>query len=156
MIFTTADCIEFASNVLDMGFMLKNINPPVQNSYVIGSCDVELTDAIIDTKCSWNIKTLQSNIDGICKDYEWQGRGYLMLYNKPKFILFYGLMDTPEDCNYGNEVTYSHLEDSERWIAYTINRDIELEQKIIDQVIKCRAWLEKYHAEINSKLGKIN
>jgi hypothetical protein len=126
------------------------------DDYFVGSCDVELTDTIVDVKASWSIKTLHSAItDGINKDYEWQLRGYMHLYNKPKAVLFYGLMDTPAEANYGNEVTYSHLPESERWVAYQVLHDASLVDAIIERVKQCRIYLEGYDAVIKSKLGRV-
>lgn len=126
------------------------------DEYIVGSCDVELSDTIIDVKASWNIKTLHSAIiDGINSDYEWQGRGYMHLYGKSKFVLFYGLMDTPEDVNYGTAVDYSHLPDSERWVAYQVLHDQSKVDEIIERVKQCRIYLEGYDAIMRSKLGRV-
>jgi hypothetical protein len=78
------------------------------------------------------------------------------LWNKQNAILFYGLIDTPEECNFGNEVIYSDMPIDERWLAYNIESDPELIQSVIDKVIKCREYLDEYDLKIKSKLGKIN
>jgi hypothetical protein len=119
-----------------------------------GTCDVELSDVVIDTKCPYNRKTFFDKLSGIDPDYELQGRVYMRLYNKDKFILFYGLMDTPET-EWTNEVIYEDEAEENRWIAYQINRDVKIEDKIIEKVKTCRDWLEKYDNEVKSKLGKI-
>lgn len=149
------DLIDFAAIQLGLGIAEKN-REQRSDEYFIGSCDVNHTDMIIDVKASWNIKTLHQQIlDGINPDYEWQGRGYMHLYGKSKFIVFHGLMDTPEDVNYGIAIDYSHLPDSERWVAFHVEHDEEKVNAIIERVKQCRIYLEGYDAIIKSKLGHV-
>ncbi len=69
------------------------------NDWITGECDILVPDTIIyDLKTSWSKATFpvlpeQINVGG----YEWQGRGYMMLYNVPKFELVYALVDTPDE-----------------------------------------------------------
>lgn len=149
------ECIDLMASVLDKGIAFKN-DERKENEYFIGTCDVQLDDCIVDVKSVWNRKGLHSACNGLDKDYEWQLRGYMELYNKTKAILFYGLCDTPEECNYGTEVIYSDMPLEERWVAYNVESDSQLVQEIIDKVVKCREYLEEYASKINNKLGKIN
>ena len=89
-------------------------------------------------------------------DYEGQGRVYMRLYDKPKFILFYGLMDTPEFTNYGNEISFAHLSDAERWIGYSVDRDLVIEAEMIQRVKDCRVWLESYDKLVKTKIGRLH
>lgn len=150
------ECIDFASKVLGIGELMKNEAGPKWNEYITGTCDVELVDTIIDVKCPWNVKSLHSNIGGIDTDYEWQGRGYMHLYGKSKFILFFGLMDTPSDvCYQEDDIVYSTMPDNERWLAYEIAHDEAKVLEIIEKVKLCREWLAVYEAQIRGKLGQI-
>jgi hypothetical protein len=149
------DLIDFAAVQLGLGIAEK-CRQGRSDEYFMGTCDVELSDTIIDVKASWNVKTLLAQVtDGLDKDYEWQLRGYMHLYSKPKAILFFGLMDTPADVNYGNEVSYSHIPDNERWVAYNIEHNPELIEAIIERVKQCRIYLEGYDAVVKSKLGNV-
>lgn len=150
-------CIEFACDVLGFSGLQKNVIR-MSNDWVEGTCDVddEITDTIIDTKCSWSYKTLQDSALKLNSDYEWQLRGYMWLYNRSKSILFYGLLDTPAEANYGIKVIWEDLPIEERWVAYSFERDLEIEEKIKDRIIKCREWLDNYNGEIKKKLGIIN
>jgi hypothetical protein len=147
------DNIDFAARVLGYGLLEKNIESR-SDDYFIGCCDVD-TDVIIDVKSPWNRKTFLDSIEELDPNYEWQLRGYMRLYNKPKSILFYGLQNTPPEVNYGNEVTYDHLEESDRWFAFEVLRDEAIEQLIIERVIKCREWLEEHDKFIKSKIGRV-
>jgi len=147
------EAIEFASKVLygDIkAFKNENI---YSNDWLIGTPDVVLENSIIDTKCSWNRKTFLDSALDLNTDYEWQLRGYMMLCEKPFSTLFYYLGDTPAEANYGKRVTYSHLENFERWVAYEFIRDFSIEQQIIDKVEQCREWLKKYDASIQERIG---
>lgn len=150
-------CIEFACDVLGFSGLQKNVIR-MSNDWVEGTCDVddEITDTIIDTKCSWSYKTLQDSALKLNSDYEWQLRGYMWLYNRSKSILFYGLLDTPAEANYGIKVIWEDLPIEERWVAYSFERDLEIEEKIKDRIIKCREWLYNYNGEVKKKLGIIN
>ncbi len=150
-------CIEFACDVLGFSGLQKN-TIRMSNDWIEGTCDVddEITDTIIDTKCSWSYKTLQDSALKLNSDYEWQLRGYMWLYNRSKSILFYGLLDTPAEANYGIKVIWGNLPIEERWVAYSFDRDLEVEEKIKERIIKCREWLDNYEGEIKKKLGIIN
>lgn len=148
------DAIDFAAKVLGYGVAEKN-ELTIQNEYMVGTCDVETHDSIIDVKCPWNKKTFLDNTEELDTNYEWQGRVYMSLYQKDKFILFYGLMDTPE-MDWVEEVIYEDLPESDRWLAYQVDRDAVLEDAITERVIKCREWLDNYDTFVKSKVGRIN
>jgi hypothetical protein len=149
------EVIEMAAEKLGFGFAEKN-QISMDDEYFTGTCDVDMPLCIIDTKAPWNKKTLNdAAVDEVNTDYIWQGRGYMRLYNRQEYYIFYGLVDTPEEANYGNEVKFSHIPEDERWIAYKIKRDVTIEQQIIARVIECRAWLDQYDKKVKSRLGKV-
>jgi hypothetical protein len=147
------DCIDFMARVLGFGLADKN-KIQMSDEFLIGECDVDFLDLIVDVKSPWNRKTLHDAIGGINPEHEWQGRGYMRLYRKPRFIVFHGLMDTPAT-DYEDEVIYSDLPDNERWIAYEIERDEAIESKIIGRVLECREWLTEYDKLVKSRMGRV-
>lgn len=153
------EAIEYMAEMLEFGIAEKNVEQ-AENEFMTGCCDVNLPAAIVDVKCPWDKQTLQSNIYCMDSNYKWQGIGYMILYGKNKFILFYGLMDTDESVNYGEEVIYSTLPDNQRWIAYQIEYDAaalaDLFEQIKARVILCRAWLDDYDTLVRGKMGQIN
>lgn len=153
------ECIQFMSYVLELGIVEKN-KERFSTDHMMGEPDCIPSDTVYDVKCSWDRATLQSQIGTINNDYWWQLLAYCILTKRNKAILFYGLMDTDESINYGTEVIYSDLPDSERWIAYQLNFTPEqlasYEQAIIDRVEMCRTWLNKYDQKVKSKIGRIN
>ena len=151
------ELIDFMAEQLGYGMAQKN-QEYKEDEWFTGTCDVVLNDAIVDVKAPWNRKTLLDSVSSdIDTDYEYQLQGYCHLYNKPKGILFYGLMDTPSDIAYTDEdVTYSHLPDNERWTAFEVTYSEYKIKDIIQRVIQCREYLANYESLIKSKLGKIN
>ena len=147
------EAINFASKVLYGGIKAYKNEDIYANEWMVGTPDVILENSIIDTKCSWNRKTFLDSALELNTDYEWQLRAYMMLCNKDFATLFYYLGDTPADANYGTKVSYSHLEDFERWVSYEFKRDISIEQEIIERVELCRNWLQKYDADIQARIG---
>jgi hypothetical protein len=147
------EAIQSASKVLYGGIKAYKNEDIYANEWLVGTPDVILKNSIIDTKCSWNRKTLLDSALELNTDYEWQLRGYMMLCNKDYATLFYYLGDTPAAANYGTKVSYSHLEDFERWVSYEFKRDLDKEQEIIERVEQCREWLKNYDAEIQAHLG---
>jgi hypothetical protein len=147
------EAIEFATKVLYGGIKAYKNEDIYANEWMVGTPDVILENSIIDTKCSWNRKTFLDSALELNTDYEWQLRAYMMLCNKEYATLFYYLGDTPAAANFGTKVSYSHLEDFERWVSYEFKRDISIEQEIIDRIELCRDWLQKYDADIQARIG---
>lgn len=149
------ELIDFMAVQLGFGLADKNTEEK-EDDYFIGTCDVDFPKLIVDVKAPFTNTTLQSSVSVVEVDYPFQGRGYLRLWDKEEFILFYGLMNTPPECNYDREVTYDHIPANERWIAYKIKRDLKIEQEMIERVKLCRTWLDGYDKLVKSRLGKLH
>lgn len=149
------ELIDFMAVQLGFGMAEKNI-VRLHDEFIEGECDVDLPNCIVDVKASWNRTTLHKQvIEGLDKDYEWQLIGYCHLYKKPKGILFYGLMNTPET-NYSDEIVFEDMPNELRWLAYEVPASEEKVKAIIERVKQCREYLLEYDKLIKSKLGKLN
>ena len=148
------NAIDFMASTLNFGIAEKNINI-FANEWCVGTPDVIIGDTIIDLKCAWSTKTLLDSATTLNTDYEWQLRAYMWITNCTDAILFYALMDTPAEANYGIKVIYENLPASERWVAYKFKRDESKEELIKQKVLECREWLVNYDIEIKKKLGNI-
>ena len=148
------DCIDFMADVLGFGLAEKN-ELSMEDDYLTGTCDVVMPTLIVDVKSPWSKKTLQDSSLDLNMDYYWQGQGYMHLYDKKEFILFYGLMDTPAAINYGSDIIYSTLPKDERWAAFRIQRNDEDIKSIIEKVDKCREWLNEYDVKLCKTIGKV-
>jgi len=148
------DLIDFMAEVLGFGLAQKN-TVRLHEHWIEGECDVNLPDCVVDVKASWNKTTLHKQVlEGFDSDYRWQLIGYCHLYSKPKGILFFGLMNTPET-DWSQEVIFEDLPVNERWIAYEVTPTKEDFEAIYDRVMLCREYLNKYDKLIKSKLGTI-
>ena len=128
------------------------------NKFIQGECDVISEDKIQDYKTSWSKDTfpeLPSDID--VGGYEWQGRGYMMLYNRPIFELVYCLVDTPDELlDFENNLSIHHVEDVEpelRITKLTFKRDFEKEKLIEHKVKECRKYANWRKEQIALKYG---
>ena len=85
----------FYADILGLPNLYKAlISMQIEELNFKGTCDCINGDIIIDFKCSWDPATF-INAE-LTKDYEWQLRAYMMLYDKPKAELVYALMDIPD------------------------------------------------------------
>jgi hypothetical protein len=126
--------------------------------YLQGECDVDAEDRIQDYKTSWTKDTfpvLPEEID--VGGYEWQGRGYMMLWNRPKFELVYCLVDTPDELlNWELNLSLHHVSDIEpelRITSLVFDRDLEKEQLIKHKVLECRKYATWYKEQIANKFN---
>lgn len=149
------DLIDFMARQLGYGMAEKN-KIRVSDEYFDGECDVDLPNAIVDVKASWNRKTLHEQVlNGLDKDYEMQLKGYCHLYKKPLGILFFGLMNTPET-NFSQEIVHEDMPENERWLAYNVPADDLFILEVKKRVDMCRLYLNEYDKLIKSNLGKIH
>lgn len=151
-----ADNIEFMCQVLGLGVAEKNLETK-EDDHFIGTCDVDTSvlNAVIDVKSSWNRTTFHSNVHGMNGDYKWQGIGYCHLWKRQRFILFYGLLDTPADVNYEQEIVFEDRPENERWLAYQTPARPDLIPAIIERVELCRDYLIEYDKTIRARVGRI-
>ena len=126
------------------------------NDWITGECDIETDDMIIDIKSPWSTETFPACPDEIDnKEYEWQLRGYMWLYDKPFAELAYCLVDTPDGLlNYEPNWDIhkvSHIAPELRVTVKRFERDKEKEQEIIDRIELCREYAEEYKNKILNK-----
>jgi hypothetical protein len=160
--------IEITDNVIFGGVGLVKNKEKKENDFIQGTCDVSYEDYVIDQKAPWNSKTFFSKaMDSVENNYLWQLKGYSILFNKPRAILSYTLVNTPTwaclNASYNNrklddiefESTYDDIPEAERVIAYEIPI-LEKDEKDIEMaVLRCRDYLAFYESLIKSRLGVV-
>jgi len=124
-----------------------------RNDYITGECDIDTGDEIIDIKCSWSKKTFPASPGDIkINDYEWQLRGYMMLWERPNATVCYCLVDTPGHLRPTYESDSIHdmgnIEEQLRISMFTIFRDEAKEQQIIDRINNVNEFAKEYKNEI--------
>lgn len=123
------------------------------NDWITGECDIYDADTklIRDIKTSWSLATFPlfaTNAD----DYEWQMRGYMMLWDCDEASVDYCLIDTPEHLiGYEQRDLHivSHIEPEKRVKSFVYERDLEKEERIKQ---RCKQ-LQGYYNQLKSELG---
>ena len=68
------------------------------NEYLTGEPDFLLPHKGVDIKSAWSLDTFPSLIeDAHDSDYEWQMRGYMILWSLPEWEVAYCMVDTPDE-----------------------------------------------------------
>jgi hypothetical protein len=93
-IFNESEAITLVNDVLQSNFTKNEVR--MANNLITGECDIEDSNEIVDVKCSWDRFTFLDSFSGGGKNYEWQLRGYMQLYEKPKASVIYCLTDKPD------------------------------------------------------------
>ena len=151
-------CEQESINLLNSvrGLSLVKNTERKTNDYLTGECD--LFDASKkrghDIKTSWSAATFPIlSIDCEDKLYEWQMRGYMMLWDADEWEVNYCLVDTPETL-IGFEPmqmhVVSHIPDHMRLTTWKIQRDKEKEAEIIEKVKAAREYYAQVIQEFNA------
>lgn len=140
------------------GLALTKNSERRSNGLITGECD--LYDAERkrghDLKSSWSAKTFPGWVKD-CEDriYEWQMRGYMMLWDADEWEVNYSLVDTPERL-IGYEPlqmhVVSHIPEHMRLTTWALERDLEKEALI---GVKVRA-AQDYYREVIAEFDQIH
>jgi hypothetical protein len=116
---------------------------------ITGECDI--WDAFMshgrDIKAPYSMATMPI-ILADCYDsgYEWQMRGYSILWDAERWSVDYVLVSTPEEL-IGYEPPslhyVDHIPEHLRWTTWTVQRDRGLESLITDKVLAARRYFRK-------------
>ena len=128
----------------------------IENDFITGECDILTNDKIIDIKTSWSLDTfpeLPEDIDS--KEYEWQGRAYMLLFNRFEFELVFCMVSTWDEflTQYDDKALHKvdHIDPRKRITSITFERDLELERQMIE---RCQLATEYYVERINKLNAK--
>lgn len=148
------DGIDLLNNVRFTKYTKNKLR--VENEYMSGCCDILLDDLIIDIKSSWSLETFPATpSEGESSDYEWQGRAYMWLYDRPEFELIYTMYDTHDDLltDWDNRSIHkvNHIPSHHRITVITYQRDEQYEDLIRERLIHCNEYYSQYVNELNNK-----
>lgn len=153
--------IDLINQVRFMDF-IKNTER-IDLGWLTGECDINATDRIIDVKCSWSFDTFPAYEEEAQKSvkksgYDWQMRGYMMLFNKDLAEVIYCLTSTPDELltqwdNF-NLHKVDHIEAEKRITAVRIERDLTIEEEIKKQYEIANAYYKECMAELTTKNQK--
>jgi len=124
------------------------------NEWITGECDIFTGKKIIDIKSSWSLATFPCvSEDGIDKQYEWQGRAYMMLWDCEEFENAYCMVSTPEELLKYDQLDLHYVDNIDEALRVTITpykRDLELEEKIKQ---KCEA-AQQYFNDVLEQIAQ--
>lgn len=128
-----------------------------EDEWLTGECDIhdEAARKTIDTKSVWAKNTFPATPEeGENSEYEWQGRGYMRLWDALEHDVAYCLVNTPQELisRYEQEDLH-YVDDIDERLRITIvnyQRCPIKEALIITKVEACRRYLEEYLQRIYS------
>jgi hypothetical protein len=131
--------------------LVKNPQRKV-NKWLTGECDLDTGKKIIDIKTSWSLATFPAiKSDAHDSDYEWQGRAYMMLWDRDLFELAYCMVSTPlELIGWEDESAHivDHIDPALRVTAVQYPRDQAKEKLIEIKVGAARKYIDSVLDEI--------
>lgn len=111
-----------------------------ENEWIGGTCDIYTGSGIHDIKSSWSLNTFPATLrDAEDSTYQWQVRGYMMLWNADYAEVNYCMVDTPDELiGFEDQSAHlvSHIDPMLRVTRVRYERDKELEDLIR---FKCEA-----------------
>ena len=128
----------------------------IDNEWLTGECDILLDDKIIDVKTSWSLETWPATPgEAHDSEYEWQGRAYMMLYDRPTFELSFCMVTTKDEfLNQWENLSIhrvDHIAPEKRITSVIYERDLEKEQMIRDKCIFASEYYSQYINLLNEK-----
>lgn len=102
----------------------------------------------VDIKIAWSLLTFplsEAMVDE--KDYEWQARGYMCLFDLPEWDIAYCAIDTPSELLREWDDPKIHLIDSAIPMHHRITikrytRDMEKEKKMLEKCDAANKWIQ--------------
>jgi hypothetical protein len=132
----------------------------LETELMTGECDILLDEAIIDIKTSWSLETWPATAeDGDESLYEWQGRAYMYLYDRPSFELIYCMVSTDPKNDLGllnqwdnmSLHRVDHIDAAKRITVIRYERDIELELAMLERLRHASEFYVQYINKLNNK-----
>lgn len=142
-------------NAVRMTSYVKN-DKRLINDIMTGECDILLDNHIIDIKTSWSLETFPAlPEDGMNKDYEWQLRAYMYLYDRPTAELIYCMVTTNDDLlsQWDNLSLHrvDHIDPDKRVTVIPFERDQDLESQMIEKLDAASELYVNYVNQLTNK-----
>lgn len=135
----------------------KKYEHRAENEWLTGSCDIITEDLIIDIKSSWSLETFPATSYELkdLSEYEWQGRAYMWLYDRPRFELCYVMVSTADDLlsDYDSYAIHKvdHIDPAKRITSITFERDKELEIQMAERLIEATKFYKEVLTQLQDK-----
>jgi hypothetical protein len=135
----------------------KKYEHRAENEWLTGSCDIITENIIIDIKTSWSLDTFPATTYELkdISDYEWQGRAYMWLYDRPRFELCYVMVSTAPELlgEYENGALHyvDHIAPEKRITSITFERDKEIEIQMAERLILATEFYNEVLTQLKNK-----
>lgn len=148
-------CEDFGIDLYNKVFMYNLQKMPANsrrnNGIITGEPDLVAwsSNKGVDIKVAWSLLTFPLTADAAGKkDYEWQARGYMCLFDLDVWEIAYCAIDTPEELLREWDDRSIHIIDDaiplhHRITVARFERDKEIEQKMLDKCAKANAWIKQ-------------
>lgn len=104
------------------------------NDWITGECDVCPPKKIIDIKSAWSLATFPATARAAADTgYEWQVRGYMMLWEADTAEVAWCMVNTPEDLIGWEDPSLHYVDHIDPMLRVTLvkyTRDLALEERI--------------------------
>jgi len=101
----------------------------------------------VDIKIAWSLLTFPLTEDQAGKkDYEWQARGYMCLFDLPEWEIAYCAVNTPDELlKPWDDPTHHYIDDSipmhHRITVASYTRDMEIEKEMLAKCDEANKWI---------------
>lgn len=125
------------------------------NAWITGECDLydERRRRGHDIKAPWSLKTFPAwTVDAIEQLYEWQMRGYMMLWDADEWEVNYVMVNTPHELIRGEPMDQhlvDHIPPHHRVTTWVIERDYQKESLIRHRCEAARWYYEQLIREFD-------
>lgn len=122
--------------------------------YLSGHPDIITDDSIIDIKTSWSLENFPA-LPEDADSYEWQVRGYMHLFNKPRASVIFCMIDTDNDLlsDWDNRDIHkvSHIDPTKRITVVNYERDGVLEELMLSRLRDASEFYSQYMQQLINK-----
>lgn len=117
----------------------------LSNDHITGEPDLVKPEMGIDIKTSWSLATFPA-LPEDCSDYEWQARGYMCLFDRPRWDIAFCMIDTPDDL-IGYERLDIHkvseIDPQLRVTVVTYLRDADKEARMLEKASAAQIYIQE-------------
>jgi hypothetical protein len=124
------------------------------STYLTGLPDIITDEAIIDIKTSWSLETFPA-LEEDADSYEWQVRGYMYLFDKPKALVVFCMIDTDDDLlsDWDNREIHkvAHIDPVKRITVVEYQREEALDELMEQRLRDASEFYSQYMQQLNNK-----
>lgn len=143
--------IELYNNVFLYDLKKVDLSERRSNKIITGEPDLIAMSSRkgVDIKVAWSLLTFPLTEEQAGKkDYEFQARGYMCLFDLPEWEIAYCALDTPEDILKPWDDRAIHIIDSAIPLHHRItvaryHRDMTIEREMLDKCAKANEWIKQ-------------